>query len=189
MKKRSVILMIVLLTVVLVGIPMALSISSYLNPLQSVYGSGSCTTCHSSSSGGSRNDYGTLFENQPNHNTDPISALQAIGAPPGVTPLPTPTVTATPVPPSVNTIRFVTIGDTHITSDATTDQYQRLTKAVNYINSRTDIDFVVELGDVADSATSANFASAKSILDGLNKPYYVIEGNHDLGSDGTLFTQ
>ncbi len=86
-----------------------------------------------------------------------------------------------------NIIRFITIGDAHITSNVSNDPYQRLTRAVGYINNRTDVDFVVQIGDIADSATSANFANGKSILDKLDKKYYVIEGNHDIGTSGTLF--
>ena len=86
-----------------------------------------------------------------------------------------------------NIIRFITIGDAHITSNVSNDAYQRLTNSVNYINNRTDVDFVVQLGDIADSATSNNFANGKSILDKLTKKYYVVEGNHDIGTSGTLF--
>ena len=42
------------------------------------------------------NDYGTKFKAQPNYKSDPASALQAIGAPPGTTSA-TPTITATVV--------------------------------------------------------------------------------------------
>ena len=86
-----------------------------------------------------------------------------------------------------NTIRFMTVGDPHITSNTSADPYKRLAKAVNYINSRTDVDFTVIEGDIVDSASSANFGVAKTLLSKLNKPYYVIPGNHDLGSSITKF--
>lgn len=86
-----------------------------------------------------------------------------------------------------NVIRFMTIGDPHITSDTSTDQYKRLARAVNYINSRTDVDFTVIEGDIVDSASSANLGVAKTLLSKLNKPYYVVPGNHDLGSSITKF--
>jgi len=80
------------------------------------------------------------------------------------------------------TIKFVTIGDTHITYNTSKDAYKNFTRAVNYINNMTDVDFVVQIGDIVDSASSANFNASKSILDNLTKPYYIVEGNHDIGS-------
>ncbi len=87
---------------------------------------------------------------------------------------------------SLGTIRFITIGDPHITSDTSTDPYKRLTRAVNYINGRSDVDFTVVEGDIVESATSANFGVAKTILSKLNKPYYVVKGNHDGASSSTF---
>lgn len=100
MTKRNVILLFAIFVIIFAGSQTASSISSYLTTLQSVYGSGSCGTCHvNPGGGGTRNAYGTLFENQPNHAADPISALNAIGAPPGITPLPSPVPTpGQPVP-------------------------------------------------------------------------------------------
>lgn len=86
-----------------------------------------------------------------------------------------------------NVIRFMTIGDPHVTSDTSADPYVRLTGAIDYINSRTDVDFTVVVGDIADSATTANFGVAKNALDRLKKPYYVIPGNHDIGSSISKF--
>lgn len=82
----------------------------------------------------------------------------------------------------LGTIRFVTIGDPHITSNTSKDQYIRFTKAINYINNRTDVDFVVIMGDLVDTASTANFATANSSLHKLKKRYYVVEGNHDIGT-------
>lgn len=80
---------------------------------------------------------------------------------------------------SAGTIRFITIGDTHMVSDKNAVQDQRVIKAVNYINARNDVDFVVEMGDVVDSGSDANYVTAKSILSKLNKPLYLVNGNHD----------
>ena len=44
-----------------------------------------------------RNSYGTLFENQPDHATDPDAALMAIGQPPLATPVPDVTADVTAV--------------------------------------------------------------------------------------------
>ena len=103
-KRKNILLMAIVLSVIFVEIPTVLSVPSYVSPLQSVYGSGSCGTCHiDPNGGGARNSYGTLFEDQPNHATDPINALIAIGPPPGITPSPTPTTSPTSTPtPSAN---------------------------------------------------------------------------------------
>ncbi|MCX9026266.1 MAG: metallophosphoesterase [Candidatus Methanoperedens sp.] len=84
-------------------------------------------------------------------------------------------------------IRFMTVGDPHLTSDTSTDPYKRFTRAVNYINGRSDVDFMVVMGDIVDSASSTNFGVAKALLSKLNKPYYIVPGNHDLGSSISKF--
>jgi hypothetical protein len=95
--KRNIILLFVIFATILAGSQTTLSIPSYLTALQSVYGGGSCGTCHvNPSGGGARNAYGTLFENQPNHAADPISALKVIGAPPGMA-SPSPSPSSTPI--------------------------------------------------------------------------------------------
>lgn len=79
---------------------------------------------------------------------------------------------------SVDT-KFVTIGDTHIGANGGLANF---TKAVNYINNMTGVDFVVQMGDIVDTASVANFTAAKVALSRLKKPYYVVEGNHDIGT-------
>lgn len=80
-------------------------------------------------------------------------------------------------------IRFITIGDPHMSSNPASDQYIRLSTAVNYVNGRVkdkkDVDFVVVMGD------SSSFGPSKTILDQLSVPYYSVAGNHDLKT-GTL---
>ena len=76
--------LLLLAVVALVFVPAVSANEGYFAALQSVYGTTgtSCGTCHiDPNGGGPRNDYGTLFENQPNHSADPTAALQAIGAP------------------------------------------------------------------------------------------------------------
>jgi len=76
--------------------PASLALPMYLDSLNTVYGSGSCGTCHvNASSGGPRTSYGMSFENQPGHAANASAALIAIGAPP-TTPIITPTITLTP---------------------------------------------------------------------------------------------
>lgn len=79
---------------------------------------------------------------------------------------------------TVGTVKFVTIGDAHIGSSGGLANF---TKAVNYINNMTGVDFVVQMGDITDTATVANFTLAKAALVRLKKRYYVVEGNHDIG--------
>ena len=56
--------------------------SEYVLALQSVYGNGSCITCHVNKNGGDElTGYGKKFEVQPNHRSDPIVAIKAIGKP------------------------------------------------------------------------------------------------------------
>lgn len=89
-----------LLTLVILA-PASIARPQYLTSLNTVYGNGSCSTCHvNASADGPRTSYGTLFENQPDHATNASAALIAIGAPPTTNPTPTATLTpeATPTP-------------------------------------------------------------------------------------------
>src|SRR5659263_750218 len=72
-----------LVMVALVLAPGASAFGTYVTPLNTLYGPGlSCGTCHvDPNGGGQRNAYGTLFENQTNHATNPTEALTAIGSP------------------------------------------------------------------------------------------------------------
>jgi PGF-CTERM protein len=139
MNKKTVVVLFLLPFVILAGAPESFARPQYLTNLTTVYGAGSCGTCHVITSGAGqrnfngtfgqnnsngayaprntnrtpgqrrsngtfgmrnsnrtlpRNSYGTLFENQPDHATDPSTALIAIGEPPAATPAVT-TVTAT----------------------------------------------------------------------------------------------
>lgn len=78
---KNLILSLLIATVVMV--PSALALPTYLTPLNTLYGPGlSCGTCHiNPAGGGPRTAYGTLFENQTIHFTDPTAALTAIGSP------------------------------------------------------------------------------------------------------------
>src|SRR5512143_2243373 len=101
MNKRTISILLALTFAVLVGLPGALTFPQYLTAFQQVYTDGSCGTCHvDPAGGGTLNSYGMMFQNQPNHATDPVAALQAIGPAPGTSPLATatPTVTATETP-------------------------------------------------------------------------------------------
>lgn len=64
-----------------VSVPIKMSM--FVLALQGLYGNGSCTTCHVTSSGGEFTEYGKKFSAQPGHDNEPIAAIKAIG-PPGV---------------------------------------------------------------------------------------------------------
>jgi len=82
-KKTLIVLLFISLTILSV-VPESFALPQYLDSYYAVYGGGSCSTCHiRASGGGARNAYGTLFENQPSHTTDPGAALTAIGPPTG----------------------------------------------------------------------------------------------------------
>jgi outer membrane protein assembly factor BamB/predicted phosphohydrolase len=72
--------------------------------------------------------------------------------------------------------RFAWLSDTHVgsqTGDAD------LSNSVRDINGLDDIAFVILSGDVTEMGSDAQLETAKSILDSLKRPYYIIPGNHD----------
>jgi hypothetical protein len=112
MNQKTAIILLLITSVILIGIPESLARPQYLTSLTEVYGDGSCETCHvinpgsgqrdfngtfaqHNSSNGTferrnsnrmlRNAYGTLFESQADHATDPNAALKAIRQPPEAT--------------------------------------------------------------------------------------------------------
>jgi hypothetical protein len=97
MNMKPVVVVLFLALVILAGVPESFAIPDYLTSFNTVYGSGTCGTCHvKASGGGARNAYGKLFENQLNYNSDPSAALKAIGSPSTATSTVTPTATMTP---------------------------------------------------------------------------------------------
>ena len=134
MNRKIGIILLLLTSVILAGIPESFARPQYLTNLTAVYGDGSCQTCHVMQQGDGQRDfngtmptnatfgrrnrtlspnsnetsdrrnsnrtyanrtsnrtlplnsYGTLFGNQPDHATDPSSALMTIGQPPPATP-------------------------------------------------------------------------------------------------------
>lgn len=98
----KVVLLFLLALVILAGIPVSFAKPQYLASLNTVYGNGSCDTCHvNGNKDGTRTSYGTLFEKQPDRADNASAALRAIGAPPTenqqtATPEATATLTATP---------------------------------------------------------------------------------------------
>ncbi|HEX6846352.1 MAG TPA: PQQ-binding-like beta-propeller repeat protein [Chitinophagaceae bacterium] len=73
---------------------------------------------------------------------------------------------------------FAHISDTHIGSNNAEEDLRR---TVQNINNDSSIKFVILSGDITDFGSDAEFLLAKQILDSLNKPWYIIPGNHDSG--------
>lgn len=74
------------------------------------------------------------------------------------------------------TFRFAFFTDIHIGTETAPKD---LSDAINDVNSRNDIDFVLINGDVTELGTNAQLDEAKSMLDRLNIPYHAISGNHE----------
>jgi outer membrane protein assembly factor BamB/Icc-related predicted phosphoesterase len=72
--------------------------------------------------------------------------------------------------------RFAWLSDTHIGSPNAAADFEA---AVQDINGTPDIAFVILSGDITEMGSDAEFEQAKGILDRLEKPFYMIPGNHD----------
>lgn len=81
------------------------------------------------------------------------------------------------------TFRFAMISDTQRWYDETKD-------AVNHINARSDIDFVIHGGDLSDFGLTKEFIWMRDILNKLKVPYVCLLGNHDcLGNGEDIFQE
>lgn len=74
--------------------------------------------------------------------------------------------------------KFAHISDTHIGSNNAEEDLRR---TVLSINNDSTIKFVILSGDITDFGSDAELQLAKQILDSLNKPWYIVPGNHDSG--------
>ncbi|MHB1050837.1 MAG: outer membrane protein assembly factor BamB family protein [Bacteroidota bacterium] len=82
---------------------------------------------------------------------------------------------------------FAHISDTHIGNATAAEDLQR---TVADINSLDGVSFVIITGDITEAGFDDELRHAKRILDGLNIPWYIIPGNHDMkwsGSGGFSF--
>ena len=105
MNRKIATALVLLILVNLTGFTTSFAQPQYVPGLNEVYGESACTTCHVNATGGPRNPYGTLFENQPNHTVNVSAALRAIGAPPTANITSTPTATLPPTAtPAVTTV-------------------------------------------------------------------------------------
>lgn len=73
-------------------------------------------------------------------------------------------------------ITFVHLSDTHVGSGTGADDLRRSVQDINEDNS---IQFLVISGDITEFGADKEILLAKQILDSLNKPWYIIPGNHD----------
>src|SRR3982751_2872029 len=75
-----------------------------------------------------------------------------------------------------NAFHFAHVSDTHIGS---TNAEEDLVRTVHSINNDTSLSFVIISGDITDVGSDEELQRAKQILDSLNKPWYIVPGNHD----------
>ncbi|HEV9038395.1 MAG TPA: PQQ-binding-like beta-propeller repeat protein [Puia sp.] len=73
--------------------------------------------------------------------------------------------------------QFAHVSDTHIGGAPTAVDDLRAT--VRDINDNPDLKFVIITGDITEFGADVELREAKTILDSLNKPWYIIPGNHD----------
>lgn len=165
MNKKVTIGILLLTATALIGVPGALAYSSYVGPLQSLYGSSlSCGTCHvNPGGGGTLTAYGTSFSKQANHAPDPTAALTAIGAPPGATSPPVLTkITVSPATASV------VVGGTQAFTAATLDQNGKpITATVTWTSSNTAVGTIDSAGKfTAKAAGIATITAASGSVSG-----------------------
>ena len=79
-------------------------------------------------------------------------------------------------PGQTSPFHFAWLSDTHIGSPTSEED---LRQAVRDIDRNDSISFVIISGDITELGWNAQFATAKHLLDSLNKPYEIIPGNHD----------
>ena len=78
-------------------------------------------------------------------------------------------------------IKFMVISDTQ-------RWYDETEKAVDFINTMDDIDFVIHAGDISDFGLKMEFVKQRDILQRLKVPFVTIIGNHDcLGTGPSVF--
>ncbi len=110
--------------------------------------------------------FGTMFDNIESLNSDPNSELQY----------------------DINKdIRFIIVGDPHVNSSNTSDEAdKKLRLTVDFIN-KSDVDFVVFIGDMTSDGRHKSNDMVKDILKNSTKPYYVVIGNHDIFVSQRMF--
>ncbi|WP_460880132.1 metallophosphoesterase family protein [Pontibacter rugosus] len=72
--------------------------------------------------------------------------------------------------------KFAFVSDTHIGGKTADEDLQR---TVNDINADSSLSFVLLTGDITEFGSDEELKLARSIIDNLNKPWYIVAGNHD----------
>lgn len=75
-------------------------------------------------------------------------------------------------------IRFIIVGDPHITIDDRFGSNARLQEIVDFANNST-IDFVATIGDNTEANLDDEYLKLKEIISKSNKPFLLTIGNHD----------
>ena len=73
-------------------------------------------------------------------------------------------------------LRFAHVTDTHVGGSTGSED---LLRTVEDIDALQDIDFVLFTGDVTEFGSDEELQEAKEIISRLNKPWYIVPGNHD----------
>lgn len=73
-------------------------------------------------------------------------------------------------------LRFAHVTDLHVGSSTSSED---LLRTINDINSQSDIDFVLLTGDITEFGSDKELTEAKKIISQLDKPWYIVPGNHD----------
>ncbi|MDP4206580.1 MAG: PQQ-binding-like beta-propeller repeat protein [Bacteroidota bacterium] len=73
-------------------------------------------------------------------------------------------------------IHFAHITDTHVGGNTAAEDLER---TIQDVNNLPDIDFVIFTGDITEFGSDEELLKAKAIISKLNKPWYIIPGNHD----------
>ena|SRR6056297_453966 len=79
---------------------------------------------------------------------------------------------------SKDTLKVAVFADSHY-------NYSELSKAVEDVNKRSDIDFVIVNGDMADHGYLKEYELFHEKMDKLIIPYFTVIGNHDYKSNGS----
>jgi outer membrane protein assembly factor BamB/predicted MPP superfamily phosphohydrolase len=74
--------------------------------------------------------------------------------------------------------KFAHVSDTHVNIGNATS-IEDLRRTVRDINANPELQFVVISGDITEFGADEELKIAKDVLDSLNKPWYIIPGNHD----------
>lgn len=76
------------------------------------------------------------------------------------------------------TFSFAWISDNHLGAYPSAEDDLR--QAIEDINNIDTLDFVILTGDLTEFGVTSEFALLRRMMDSLNKPYYMVDGNHDV---------